>query len=84
MNWDALGAISETIGAIAVIVTLAYLAVQIRQNTRATQTASHHAITDSLNLGNIAMAQDAELCQIWGNRLCGSSDSDRGRARTFG
>ena len=65
MNWDALGAISETIGAIAVIVTLAYLAVQIRQNTRATQTASHHAITDSLNLGNIAVAQDAELAQIW-------------------
>ncbi len=65
MNWDALGAISETIGAIAVIVTLAYLAVQIRQNTRATQTASHHAITDSLNQGNIAVAQDAELAQIW-------------------
>ncbi len=65
MNWDALAAISETIGAIAVIVTLAYLAVQIRQNTRAMQTASHHAITDSLNLGNIAVAQDAELAQIW-------------------
>ncbi len=65
MNWDALGAISETIGAIAVIVTLAYLAVQIRQNTRATHTASHHAITDSLNQGNIAVAQNAELAQIW-------------------
>ena len=65
MNWDALAAISETIGAIAVIATLAYLAVQIRQNTRATQTASHHAVTDSLNQGNLAMAQDAELCQIW-------------------
>ena len=65
MDWDALGAISETVGAIAVVVTLAYLAVQIRQNTRTTQTASHHAITDSLNQGNIAVAQDAELAQIW-------------------
>ncbi len=65
MNWDALAAISETIGAIAVIATLAYLAVQIRQNTRATQTASHHAVTDSLNQGNLAVAQDAELAQIW-------------------
>lgn len=30
MNWDAMGAIGETIGAIAVVATLAYLAVQIR------------------------------------------------------
>jgi len=33
MNWEALGAIAETIGGIAVIVTLIYLAIQIRQNT---------------------------------------------------
>ncbi len=32
MNWDAIGAIGEVIGAIAVLITLAYLAVQIRQN----------------------------------------------------
>jgi hypothetical protein len=31
MNWDALGAIGEIIGAGAVLITLAYLALQIRQ-----------------------------------------------------
>lgn len=31
MNWEALSAISELIGAIAVLVTLIYLAVQVRQ-----------------------------------------------------
>ena len=30
MNWDAIGTIAEIIGAIAVVATLAYLAVQIR------------------------------------------------------
>jgi hypothetical protein len=30
MNWDAIGAIGETVGAVAVIATLFYLAVQIR------------------------------------------------------
>jgi hypothetical protein len=35
MNWDAVGAIGEVLGAIGVIVTLGYLAVQTRQNTRA-------------------------------------------------
>ena len=34
MNWDAIGAVGEVVGAAAVVVTLAYLAVQIRRNTR--------------------------------------------------
>ena len=37
MNWDAIGAVGEIIGALAVVVTLAYLAVQIRASTRETE-----------------------------------------------
>jgi hypothetical protein len=33
MNWEALGAIAETIAGIAVLITLIYLAIQVRQNT---------------------------------------------------
>ena len=33
MNWEAIGAIGELAGAIGVIVTLVYLAIQIRQNS---------------------------------------------------
>ena len=65
MSIMELGALGEFVGSIGVVATLAYLAVQIRQNTRATHSASHHAITDSLNQGNIAVAQNAELAQIW-------------------
>ena len=32
MNWDALGAISEFLGALAVLATLLYLAVQVRHS----------------------------------------------------
>ena len=32
MNWDAIGAIAEVLGVIAVFVTLVYLAYQLRQN----------------------------------------------------
>ena len=35
MNWDALGAIAELLGAVAVFLTLAYLTVQVRQNSKA-------------------------------------------------
>ena len=34
MNWEAVSTIAEVIGAVAVVVSLVYLAVQIRQNTR--------------------------------------------------
>jgi hypothetical protein len=34
VNWEAAGAIGDIVGAAGVIVTLVYLAVQIRQNTR--------------------------------------------------
>jgi hypothetical protein len=48
MNWDAIGAIAELLGAIGVIASLIYLATQIRQsreqmfeNTRALQAGTH-------------------------------------------
>ena len=34
MNWEAVGAISEAVGVIAILISLAYLAVQIRQSTQ--------------------------------------------------
>ena len=34
MNWEAIGAIAELFGALGVIVTVGYLAVQIRQNSK--------------------------------------------------
>ena len=38
MNWDALGAIAETFGAIAVIGTLLYLSKQVRSSEKTTRT----------------------------------------------
>ena len=35
MNWDAFGAIGENVGALAVVLTLVYLSIQVRENTRA-------------------------------------------------
>ena len=65
MNWDALGAIGEIVGAVAVVVTLAYLAVQIRQNTKAVKATSHHAITDSFNSISVLIAQDPKVGRLW-------------------
>jgi hypothetical protein len=42
-----LGNLGELISAIAVVVWLAYLAVQIRQNTKSVRTSTYQAILDS-------------------------------------
>jgi hypothetical protein len=44
MNWDAIGAVGEIVGAVAVIATLVYLAIQIRDSARASRSA---AVTDA-------------------------------------
>ena len=46
MNWEAIGAIGEVAGAIGVIATLIYLAVQIRQNTMSIIGATLDAISE--------------------------------------
>mgnify|MGYP006121417371 CR=1 FL=1 len=43
MNWEATRAIGEIIGAMTVVLTLAYLAIQMRHGTKATQAASMRA-----------------------------------------
>jgi hypothetical protein len=46
MNWEAIGAIGEVLGAIAVVLTLIYLATQIRQNTSSTRASTYSNTTD--------------------------------------
>jgi len=40
MNWDAVSAISELLGLIVVVVSIGYVSIQIRQNTKAVRAAS--------------------------------------------
>jgi len=43
MNWEAIGAVGEALGAAGVIISLLYLAVQIRGDARAKRAAMTHA-----------------------------------------
>lgn len=47
MNWDAIGAIGEIVGALAVVVSIVYLSIQIRSNTQATKAQSGFDATHS-------------------------------------
>ncbi len=57
MNWEAIGAIAEAVGAAGVIASLVYLGTQIRSNTRAAKaTAYQQTLTGGrdINLAGIA------------------------------
>ena len=45
MNWEAISAISDIVGAIAVVVSLIYIAVQIRQNTRMMRSGAKQSLS---------------------------------------
>ena len=54
MNWEAIGVVAEVVGAVGVIITLVYLAFQIRQNTNQLQGDAISAI----NEGHVTLLRD--------------------------
>lgn len=61
MNWDAIGAIGEAIGAIGVIATLVYLAAQIRQNSHVVRSATRQAVSTAQADIGLQLATSREL-----------------------
>ena len=76
MNWEAIGAVGEVLGAVGVVVTLAYLAVQIRANTRTMRAESRRAQRASSRDVNLHIAADSELARIFNEGLKDPSKLD--------
>lgn len=71
MTLSELYQISQTVSSVAVVTSLVFVGVQVRQNTKATRAASHHAVSEALNSLNLLWAQDGEVTRIW---LAGMDD----------
>lgn len=61
---DALGNIGDFVGGIAVIITLIYLSVQVRHNTRSTRLASMQSTMLAAQNVGILPAQDRDLARV--------------------
>lgn len=83
MNWDAIGAIGEILGAAAVVVSLAYLALQIRLQNRESRIASVTQQTDQWNALLASIAQSGEAAEIWARGLRGDALSEGERVRFY-
>ncbi len=65
MNWDAIGAIGEVVGGVAVIATLLYLAAQIRQNAQSVRNAASLSVNEGLAEINRRVSNDPEFADLW-------------------
>lgn len=65
MNWNAAGVIAEIVSAIAVVISLLFLAFEVRRNRNATESASVDALAEGFNSTNALLASDPELAAIW-------------------
>ena len=64
MNWQAIGAAGEVLGAIAVLLTLIYLTLQIRQNTKATRLQTAQA-THQFSADGVSLLANVDTAVIW-------------------
>ena len=61
MNWEAIGAVGEILGAFAVVLTLLYLAVQVKYAKTATTDATRLNIANGIQAMLLAMSTDDTL-----------------------
>ena len=65
MNWDAIGAIAELVGAIATVATLAYLAVQIRQSSNTVRVSTATSRAEQKTQQSAFLSQTPEINRIF-------------------
>ena len=82
MNWDAVGAIAESVGALGVIFSLVYLALQVRQNTQQIRLSRFQETSSSLQDG-FAPIYNAGNLAIWYKGHHKPDDLDEEEAYTF-
>ncbi|MBX6326774.1 MAG: hypothetical protein IRY93_12155, partial [Chthoniobacterales bacterium] len=65
MNWEAISAISQLVGSLAVVLSVLYLAVQVHQNTRVVKLATQDAAASALRDVTKPFMENPELERIW-------------------
>lgn len=90
MDLQGIGAIGELIGGVGVILSLIYVAYQIRQssqqieiNSRHMQAAMYHQTGDAFSRWWALLAQNEHLAAIWARGLAGEELSRSERLRFY-
>lgn len=65
MNWEAISAISEAAGVVGIIISLMYVAVQIRQNSKSVRAATAHSLASSIGSFTDPFLANVDLANAW-------------------
>jgi hypothetical protein len=65
MNWDAISAISQLVGSIAVVLSVLYLGLQVHRSTRVARLATQDAAAAALRDVTKPFMENAEVERIW-------------------
>jgi hypothetical protein len=81
MNWGAVDAISGAIGTLVVVISLIYVGVQIKQNTKVARSATRQAITELMIDSNKDIVADPSLAEAFIRDLRGEELNEVDRLR---
>src|ERR1051326_2112427 len=76
MNWDAIVAISQLVAAVAVILSLVFVGLQIKQNTRELQRTEHNSTMEQWTVIRQAIAQNRDIAELMTGGLSGERALD--------
>ena len=65
MNWEAVSALGQVVGAFAVVLTLVYLAAQVRQNTSGVKIGATAGAIAAIQEWNYLFISDSSVRQVF-------------------
>lgn len=84
MNWEMIDAVAQTLGAIGVIVSIIYLAAQIRNQNKESQRATMNVLTTHWSDLNRTLVESPEMAALWLRALRSFGELDPASKLRFG
>jgi len=73
VDWDAIGAGAELLGALGVIASLLYLAGQVRGNTKQTRLEAARSVEERFSAILLSIVDNSQLAELYGRGVKGLS-----------
>jgi len=83
MNWEAVSAVADWLGVILLVISLGYVALQIRQNTRTVRAATELETARQWSEFHARIAHSCDMADIWDKGLTNAEKLTAKEKRKF-
>ena len=84
MNWEMISAVGQMLGAVGVIISIVYLAAQIRNQNKESRRAAMNVLTTHWSDLNRSLVENPELAALWIRALRSFDELDGASKLRFG